>query len=98
MGKDIPNAQTAFWQIRPDELVFKQDIKNAMELPVDFRVELNAQDLFAVLHHVDGTILRPSGDGKPGRNRPRNGDERPTFLHAEFFKDRCQNLFYRAFL
>ena len=69
MGKYNLNAQTAFWQIRPDESVFlKQDIKNAMELPVDFRVELNTQNLFAVLHHVDGAVLRPSGDGKPGRN------------------------------
>ena len=58
MGKYNLNAQTAFWQIRPDESVFlKQDIKNAMELPVDFRMELNAQDLFAVLHHVDGAVL-----------------------------------------
>ena len=83
MRKYNLNAQTAFWQIRPDELVlFEQDIKNAMELPVDFRVELNAQDLFAVLHHIDGAVLRPSGDGEPGRNTPQNGDERPTFFYT----------------
>ena len=74
MGKYNLNAQTAFWQIRTDVLVFlKQDIENTVELPVDFRMELNAQNLFAVLHHVDGTILRPSGDGEPGRARRRNG-------------------------
>ena len=58
IGKDILNTQTVFWQIRPDELVlFEQDIKNAMELLVDFRMELNAQNLFAVLHHIDGAVL-----------------------------------------
>ena len=58
MGKYNLNAQTAFCQIRSDELVFlKQDIKNAVELLVDFRMELNAQNLFAVLHHVDGAVL-----------------------------------------
>ena len=47
-----------FCQIKPDELVFlKQDLKNAKELLVDFRMELNAQILFAVLHHVDGAVL-----------------------------------------
>ena len=44
------------------------DIKNAMELSVNFRMELNTQNLFAVFHHVDGAVLRPSGDGEPGRN------------------------------
>ena len=58
MGKYNRNAQTAFWQIRPDESVFlKQDVKNAVELLVDFRMELNTQNLFAVLHHVDGAVL-----------------------------------------
>ena len=58
MGKYNRNAQAAFCQIKPDESVFlKQDLKNAKELPVDFRMELNAQNLFAVLHHVDGAVL-----------------------------------------
>ena len=58
MGKYNLNAQTAFWQIRTDVLVFlKQDIENTVELPVDFRMELNTQNLFAVLHHVDGAVL-----------------------------------------